>query len=404
MTTDLELAKQILSRWQGEENVSTLAENKHFATIMERCMVSGDEQPQVTYFVDPLGVVRSFASNNMALQMGLSMLVQRGLDGLHGFGGSLLLGGEQFESVHHMHFLVDSSREGVLNVLAPRTGDVSPEMWVPSDVGTYWTLHWDIPKRYAAFVAAFDGVRGPDAWDKMLKRSIVGQLGVDLKRDVLDAMEGRITRVTWMDNSAETRRAGTMTGLKLKDAAVSRKTLERVVNKNARSLFTKRLAQGVSYYEYHSRSARSGGAPKSTASYVAILGDYLLLSDNEMLIQRAIDTKRGSLPTLGDELDFKLNASRIALLPGGDKPSMIAFTRPEVGLRASYALIASEDTRRRLSEFASKNRAILAINKALTDHPLPSFSVVAKYFAFSGRLVTVDVTGIHSVGFTFRRD
>jgi hypothetical protein len=137
---------------------------------------------------------------------------------------------------------------------------------------------------------------------------------------------------------------------------------------------------------------------------VGILGDYLLLADNELLLQRAIETKRRVTPSLGEELDFKLNASKIRRLARGTQPSMISFSRPEFGLRATYDALRSEESRERLGKLAEKNKVLGAIYQALSEHPLPPFHVIAKYFAFSGRLVTSDETGLHSVGFTFRRE
>ncbi len=404
ITSDLELAKELLAVWRGKQDATTLTDNEDFTTIMKRCAGTDDEKPQVTYYVDPLGIARSIASNNMGLQMGLVLLNQHGVDGFRGFGGSLVLGGEHFESLHHMHFLVDSSRSGVLDILAPKTGDVSAEVWVPNDVATYLTFHWDIAKSYAAFAETYDRFRGVDAWRKAVSNSFVKQLGIDLQRDLVDALEGRITRISWASDPEKAGRAATMTGLKLKDAAAFEKTLARIVKRNGRSQFTEHKVTGGSYYRYQPRSTGTAGTREPAQSYVAILGDYLLLSDSDALIERAIETKRGALPPLGDELDFKLNASKISLLPGGDNPIMTSFTRPDVGLRSSYVLLQAENTRQSLSQLAGRNRMFGAVDAALTKHPLPPFHVLAKYFAFSGRLVTSDDSGIHSIGFTFRRD
>ena len=331
VTSNLRFARDWIPAWRNEDDGSTLADNRQFSMITDRCVRSGSEPPQLSYFVDPLQLLRSVGSKNMALQMGLRILGNLGLDGFHGLGGSLLLGGREFESLHHMHLLVDSPRTGVLEVFSPKSGDVSPESWAPNDITTYMALHWDIPTSYAAFAAAYDRLRGPNAWNEVVGNAFADRLGVDLQRDLLNALDGRITRVTWSNDPEHSRRVATMVGLKLKDANAFQRTFGNVVNGKARALFTRRAERGVSYYRYEPRLLRRD-APAETENaegrYAAILGDYLLLSDSEPLIHRAIETKQLDTPPLGDEVDFKLNASKISRLPGGNKPSMISFLRP----------------------------------------------------------------------------
>lgn len=403
-TSNLELAKGLLAARNGDD-FAKLADNPSYSTIMSRCAGSESERPQVSYFVDPMRLIHSAASKNLALQMSIAILGRLGLDGLRGIGGSLLLGGEAFESVHHTHILTDLPRTGVLGILSPRDGDVSPEEWVPNDSATYLTLHWDLPKSYAAFIVAYEQFRGQETWSAKVLPLLRERYGVDVERELLNALDGRITRVTWTNDAELVSRAATMVGLRLKDGGKFKSTLQKMIS-HSRQSFKKRTADGVSYYLYSPNPAMlaSDAASRSLAnSYVAILGDYLLLSDNELLLKRAIETKRGVSPMLGEELDFKLNASKIKRLSRGTRPSLISFSRPEYGLRATYDVLRSEESRERLGRMAEQNQVIGAVHKALSKHPLPPFHVIAKYFAFSGRLVTSDDSGIHSVGFTFRR-
>lgn len=407
ITTNRLFSKELASVWQSGDSVNTLADNQHFRVIMNRCCPVGTDKPQLIYFFNPLELVRSAGSKNMALLVALRLLERLGLGGFNGVGGSLQLGGKDFESIHHTHFLIEPPRMGVLGVFSPTTGDVTPELWAPNDVTTYMTLHWDIPNSYDSLVTAFNSVRGENAWDELINRSFAEKLGVDVRKDLINALEGRITRITWSEAPIEANRAGTMLGLKLKDVKAFRRVLDRVTRGTARALFTRRTERGVPYYAYKPGMLQRNpvpGAATGPSRYVAILGDYLLLSDSETLLSRAFETKQLVTNPLGDELDFKLNASRISRLPGGNRPSMISFTRPEVGLRTTYELLNAEGTRKQLAALAGENRVIRAIHEALEAHPLPPFHVMAKYFAFSGRLVTDDDTGIHSVGFTFRRD
>jgi hypothetical protein len=163
-TTSLEVAQSLIPLWQNRDDTPTFADSSDLTTILERCQVSGPERPQLMYFVDPVGLVQSIAAENMAFQIGLAMLRNIGLDGLRGLGGTYLLNGKQFASLHHLHVLLDSPRTGVLDIISPRSGDVTPELWAPYDITTYTTIHWDMARSYAALVAAYDRVRGPGSW------------------------------------------------------------------------------------------------------------------------------------------------------------------------------------------------------------------------------------------------
>jgi hypothetical protein len=402
LISDLEVAKQVLSAWRGAEK-STLANRREFTTIMEQCAGSGDEQPQLTYFVDPIKLAKSATSGNMALQVWLSILRPLGLDGLLGFGGSLILGDERFERIHHTHVLLDSPQTGVLEILSPRPGDVTPEVWVPNDIATYMTVHWDFQKSYSALVEVYDFFKEEGSWDADVVGLMRGQFGVDIEQDILAALEGRITRFAWIDES--TRRQTTLLGLKLKDASAFRLTLEKMAS-HARNQFVKRTVAGVDTYYFASRR-RAGNADglarRLPNSHVAIFGDYLLLTESEELLKRVAATKKGDSQPLGEELDFKLIAGRIRRTAGGTQPSMIWFKRPEVTLRATYEMMRDEETINRLSALAEGNAMFRALHAALTENPLPPFDVLEKYFAFSGGLATSDETGIHIVGLTYRR-
>jgi hypothetical protein len=403
-TTNLELAKGLLSAME-QDDLPKLVDNKSFSTIMSRCAGAANEPPQVTYFVDPMRLIHSVTSKNVALQMSVAILGRLGLDGFRGVGGSLLVGGEAFESLHHTHILTDTPRTGVLSILSPRSGDIDPEQWVPNDSATYLTLHWDLVRAYSGFVTAYEQFRGPKTWSATVLPAFRNRYGIELERDLLNALDGRVTRVTWTNDAELVSRAATMLGLKLKDSRRFPSTLQKIAA-HSRQSFQRRSFDGVTYYLYTPSPAMRAGNAATRAlanSYVGILGDYLLVADNELLLKRAIETKRGATSPLSEELDFKLSASRIRRLSRGTQPSMISFSRPEYGLRATYDALRSQESRERLGKLAESNKVIEALYRALSEHPLPPFHVIAKYFAFSGRLVTSDETGIHSVGFTFRR-
>lgn len=399
--TELEVAKQVLDAWAGIKTAS-LADRPEFASTMKLSAGSGEE-PQLVYFVDPIRLAKSVTAGNMALQVGLSILRPLGLDGLLGIGGSLVLGGERFESVYHVVVSLDSPQTGVLEVLALRPGDVTPEVWVPNDVATYMTMHWDFQKSYSALVDVYDFFRQEGSWTRDIETPVENELGLKLQDDVLAAFEGRITRIGWLDEGS--RRQANLLGLKLKDAKDFRSLLKRM-SEHAPGLLTQQSIAGVESYKFappRGAGTASGVAQRLPNSYLAILGDYLLLTDSEDLLERVASTKKGEISPLGEELDFKLVSSMIRRTSADAEPSAAWFNRPEVRLRATYEILRSDDALKAVAALAENSTLFGAIHKAMTDHPLPSFDVLEKYFAVSGGVATNDKDGIHLTGFTYRR-
>jgi hypothetical protein len=69
-----------LRAWTGSVE-RTLADNESYNAIMSRCAGSVDDPPQITYFVDPIELVRTMARGSVAAT-GLALIPVLGLDGV----------------------------------------------------------------------------------------------------------------------------------------------------------------------------------------------------------------------------------------------------------------------------------------------------------------------------------
>ena len=125
--SDPGLVKEVLRTWTGDEGAETLADNREFTSIMSRSVGTKDERPQVTWFVDPIELFKNLSRENAGGQMALAMLPVLGLDGVKAAGGSMIYATEEFDSIAHMHLLLDNPRSGVLEMIAMQAGDTSPE-------------------------------------------------------------------------------------------------------------------------------------------------------------------------------------------------------------------------------------------------------------------------------------
>jgi hypothetical protein len=407
LAANVDVAKAVLKAWAGESE-RTLADNPDFAAIMRRCAGSEGERPQITAYVDPIALFARATRDDLAAQTTLALFPALGLDGVLGVGGSVTLATDEYDGLVHMHLLLDSPRDGIPQMLALKSGDVTPEPWVPSDVVNYTTMNWDATKTYTVFSELYDSIRGEGALAASFEADIADRFDIDFREDLLDAFTGRATYLAWMVKPARINSRGNLIGLKLKDAATFEKTFDKIIANIGEDGPESESYAGVTIYfgeppRRRARQMEENQLTRRPDPAMAILGDYLILSDSSQLLKHVITTKEEGSGLLADELEFRLIASKLRRLPGGDAPGMIAFDRPEESLRLIYELANAEATRQQMSNRAERNGFFRVLDGALRDNPLPPFSAIARYLAPGGSLMTSDATGLHYVNFTLRR-
>jgi hypothetical protein len=404
VSTNTAVLKSMLDAWDGRP-ASKLAENSNFTAIMKRCTGDEDEPPQLTFFVDALEITKRIARGNLTGQTLIALLPALGLDGIQGFGGSIALATEQYDSVAHIHLLLDNPRKGVVEMLALRGGDLTPESWVPTDAVSYASLNWDFQVSYNALRTLYDAIRGDGALDRDVERRLSEPLGIEFEKELLAELDGRVTMVSWMVKPARLNSRANLLGLRLKDPKTFRKTWGKVIEQFPDQLERKNFA-GNDYWQIRTPEPPADRPERPLLRrpdpVIAIVGDYLLLTDSSELLRHAMTTK-GNSGSLAGELDFKLIASKIRRQNGGENPGMISFNRPEESMRLLYELATSEVARQRLQSQAETNAFFGALDGALKDNPLPPFAAIARYLAPGGSLITNDATGFHYTSFVLRR-
>ena len=400
--TDIEVLKQLLAVWNGEE-APTLSDNENFAAIMHRCRGGKGQEPQFIWYVDPISIMRSIGQRNVGVRLAVAMLPALGLDGLTALGGSVALDAGPFDSIVHAHLLLDNPRDGVIEMIALRPGETKPEPWVPADVASYTTLHWDMTTTYTTLASLYDSFRGEGALAGELKQRVLEPTGLDVEKDVLPSLDGRITHFTWIERPVTPRSQATMLAFGLDDAETVSKALKKVFTENE-SFLTHQMYAGKEYYQWSPpQLGEEAGEPGRPVPCFGVMHDYLMITDRPSLFQKVIATAEGSSESLADALDFKLIASKIRRQSAGTKPAMISFSRPEEPMRLLYELAVGEASREQLRNMAEDNPFFRSLDTALEANPLPPFAVIQRYLAPGGAMVVDDETGIHYMGFSLRR-
>jgi hypothetical protein len=397
--SNVEVARQLLQRWtDGAEDC--LAQNRKFTTILNRCRGTKDEQPHITFFVDPIQIFTDVAKNNPAAQLGLTIIPTLGLDGLKGVGGSIVLSTEDFDGIFQMHVMLGVPRAGVIDLIALESGDDTPPGWIAGDVSAYGSYHWNVRYTFYSGTKIADSFQGNGATARMLNDRAHDLLGVDLEHDLIPAVTGRFLLVNWFQKPAKAGiGAQNLVGIQLQDAQVFAPTLNQIVEHFGERIEQRSIA-GVKYYRQSGERDPDDIRPQPC---LAVLDNWLLVSDRPGVLEHILSHRDETNDNLASALDYRLIASRISHQPGGKQPAMLSFNRAEDNWRYLYDLAASDEARNKLHDNSAQSGFFKTLDNGLQNNPLPPWEVIQKYLAPEGSMITDDDTGIHFMQFALRR-
>jgi hypothetical protein len=402
---DVESARTVIANWLGRDRDS-FEDNAKFGAVMRACSPGRDEQPQLTWFADPLAFAESVGQENVGARVGLAMLPALGLDGLNALGGSITLAAGEYDMITHIHVLLGLPRAGVLAAIGLASGDLTPQKWVPADVAGYTTLYWDFQKTYDEVEKLIDSFRGEGTTADWSKFFIADRIGVDLVTEVLPKLTGRVTLISQILKPITITSAAQLIAIEIRDEKESQATLEKVVERVGQlaGQFApeKTSFAGVTYYRVNVPAPPNHreGDPLPQPAFGIVHG-CLMATDREAFLKNIISG--GANAGLADELDYKLIANKATRAAGAAQPGMLSFNRPEEGLRYLYDLASAQQTRQRLAEAGENNQFFRSLGGVLERNPLPPFSTLQKYIAPAGAAMINDDTGIHYVSFSLRR-
>lgn len=418
------MATHLISVWEGTatEADRTLADNRKFTDIMRNSVGAEDFQPQISFYADPLTLVKSTTQDNFQAQAALALLPTLGVDGFKAVGGSLIVGPPGFDTMAHFHLSLGSPRRGVFNLLTLGEGELNSEDWVSNETANYGTMYWDLEEMYGELTKVVDSVLGSGYFENLVEENVNVPAGINLQDDVIAQFGGRLTFVQQVVDPDVLNGQASGIGFKLKEPEKMADFLDTLIEEKA-AWMSKQSHNGVTYYQTPTgrpggpglqpdaqldpnqpnaqppRPGPPGNFRRPTPTF-AIVGDTLLLSDSELIVFKAIDTYQGGEDRLADAEDFRLVLDTVKAQTGEFKPSAITFSRPEKGLEFVYNLALGEDAQSALQQGAENNDFLRTLNSAFLDHPLPPFEEISKYMAPSGGVLFNRPTGLHFLNFS----
>ncbi len=373
----------------------------------ERLLGAYEETPQATFFIDPVRLAKVALRGNLTAGLAITSLEPLGLDGIEGIGGTMLFATEQYDSLFQFHFLIGQPRKGLLNLLALRGGDTTPEAFVPKEAASYMTIDWDIQQTFREFKALYETFQGPDSLNPPIK-AFENATGLVFEDDVLNAPTGRLTLLTSFAKPIRLNSQSSVIAVHVRDGKKTREALEKVVERfNDR--FDLQTHAGKSYYkvpmnERARRTLEENPLIRIPEPCLTVLGDVLIYCDSEEVLKEVFAANGNVDRQLASRPDFQVIADTVSKEAGGSKIGMFSYARPDETFRNMYEFINSPDTRRMLEENAQQNRFVRTIQEALEANELPPFEVLAKYMAPSGAMMIDAETGYHYMAFGLRSD
>jgi hypothetical protein len=403
-------AEQLAMIWTGNGiDHKPLADNRDFTTIMSRCVGTEGERPQVSFFVDPLAIVREAGKNSggsIALLAGLKTF---GVDGIKGVGGSAIIAPNEFDSIIHGHLLLNANRQGIMKVLRPKAGPTVPENWVSEQVNSYFTANWEIEKTFNAIENLIDTFAGEGTVENRFVKEANKNLDIDFRNDIIAQVDDRLTLVQLIVPPKKINSQANVYAIHVKNPSrmkteVLPKIVEKIKSTGGPEMKSKLFGDATIYYldiQVPNAEERNIRIPSPC---FCILEDQFVASDSLQALEEVVKFNSSGDGLLSDSIEFKLVQDRIKAQLKNSEMSILAYQRPEEAMRLMYDLATDPNNIDNLERIAENNPFLLSLITAVRSKKLPPFEVFAKYLAPGGAFIVDEENGIHYTGFSMRRE
>ncbi|MBL6725361.1 MAG: DUF3352 domain-containing protein [Rubripirellula sp.] len=397
-------AAKVLDHWADRSEEETLADRSDFVSIMSRCVGAESTRPQLTFFVDPYRIIERFVKRSSGAALVWPIVEQLGLPKIRGIGGSSFSGGELFESISHMHILVDPPRDGVLGVLRPEAVDSAPPNWVPADVASYTSLKWDFETTYDNLDKVVAKFQGEGPMKRFVEDPAMQQFGISIREDLLENITGRYVNCGWIEPSAKLNSRTQTHALELSDSLKAKDVIAKFRERRPNALTVETIGGTVVYF---ARSPSGGNLPENfriPEPGLMILGKWLIFSDSREMLTRITRANLEAAPRLINVAEFELVTSELGGKLDGEKPFMVSFLRGAEYMKQVYDLAKSPETKGMLRQASTNAPFAGKVVSMLDRNQLPDFKEFEKYFAPSGTFAYDEPAGIHFGSFTLRAE
>ena len=397
-------ASKALDQWLDKSEEDSLADRADFSAVMSRCVGAEDTRPQITFFFDPYHFVERLIKRGGAAALVWPIAEEIGIGKIRGIGGSIFRGGEIFEDISHLHVLIDPPRDGIFGVLRPLTGESVPPKWVPDDVSTYSSIHWDFEKTYENLDKVLAKFQGSEPLKRFIEDPAQKSVGVSIKKDILENLTGRFVSARWIEPPARVNSQTQAYALEIKDELNAKSVIAKIRDRRPNDLEVETEGSVVIYSPKRSSRRNVPDGFRVPQPGFMILGNWIIFSDSREFLARITRANSGAASRLLNVPEYELVSSELGGKLDGEKPFLVSFIRGADFIRQMYDLTQSQDSQRFLRAAGQNNPVAAKLIALLDRNELPEFEEFEKYFAAGGTFAYDEPSGMHLGSFTLRAD
>jgi hypothetical protein len=351
-----------------------------------------------------------------------------GFDAVLAVGGVVSLAAGPYGAVHRTCIYAPPPYQRAMRMLVlPNGGKFTPEPWVPTDIATFTTFHWDMSIAFDNFGTLFDALFGEGeegVWPDVLESIRTDPNGpqLDIRKDLIAHLGKRLTLITDTQLPATPHSQRRLFAIETTNAPALAQAIDKSMknDKDVRKL----NVQGQTIYEIVDEDAAA--AAKAHAhqavlprpaqgdrllpnSAVAVAHGYLFVATHLELLKKVLAAPQAPRPLAGDA-DYQLVEQHFARLCN-DSTCMQVFSRNVDKWLLAYELFRQGKLPEADMPLAQVLNGILndstegEMRKPLIDgSKLPPYDVVRKYLGTGGILATSDRDGWLIVGFSLTKN
>lgn len=221
--------KGLLERWDGSSD-SGLASAASYKLIMQKCAPKGDDQAEVSWYLDLMGLIQAGitlgSAENPQVGMAAGFLPVLGLDELKGFGGAMNVGEADFDNVTRSFIHVGDSK-GALRLFSMPAVEQTPAKWVHDNCSMFFSMNCDFQEGYKGVEGIYNTFAGEGALAKMIEDLAESEDGpqIHIKKDIIDQITGRISVSSDVEEEEETSQERYVVAIELTNEAAFKKIL-----------------------------------------------------------------------------------------------------------------------------------------------------------------------------------
>ncbi len=389
-SSDIEALKDLMAN-AGSGRDESLAASQNFADVVGQV----GKDAQVLWYLDIAQAValgtKAAGENGANAEQVAAQFQILGLNSVKAIGGSFAFGVGDLDSVGKIFVLAPGEAQGIFKLFPMPPANLKPQPWVPASVASYQSFSWDLDKAWEGLNELVDQF-APGVLDQVQK-SLSGPNGpgIDLKKDVIGPIGGRITMISDFKKPITEKSQRILAAVALDDAKAFQGTLNKVLEL-AKASPKKRNFQGATIYDFELPAEIGDASGIAGPVCVTITKDTLFISSEPSLLEQVL---RPGAPALADDPEFQM-VSKIY-------PSTaitMSYSEPEQQVRLLYNMIKSGQLQDAIKQAQPDGPDL---DKVIDPKLLPEFDVIAKYLSPSGGYGVITPQGAMFTSFTVKK-